>query len=1088
MSYHSVGVRNRVQYATQRIEQLESIDKRHWRLEENAVDNNHSACVVMLSSYIETSLRQAKYHHGFHKAVLCVEIFKHMLFNLDREALSPLFVYCEAMEHFVASIHKTKALDGANNAGVSPLSPSPTTTARDTLSPRFKRSGVAPMPLTIPLTPGRPKRFIELPKQERHVLQVAFYLKDVLTKLAGSIGSKPAGKFKSHRMPVVATSMTTTTVDILPLDVVRALRAIKTKLRKNEFFADLPNLVADAGKTSKGGDSRQANTHQAFSSFFLCLHEVVRSTSYHSIELADGAFDLLGEVLRAIQNYIVEVVGQRKEHRSRIRGLRALRQQLRAQFAAMEAETHDIAQEAIKLSTVLSAIEFELDVLHDECEWHAQSKRLFLDTIGALRDASDQPPLVFVNADGSSKVLQPGTAILRAENVPHIRYLVQLLALSRSFVHVRLNDPRVMDANPSRKLTLNKMNHQGRAETLKMHLMNQRPRDAAAVVVDPTPPPNGNEGAAGGASPGDKSAAAAANALHKVTDAELTALSSIHECLRAVEGFMGDEARRDHSSTVSTGCQIDASVHLLEDVNNPADSISSGGVSSGPDNSTGAVVLARELAKLPMPWRTAFSLLHDDETATLLSKDEMLHDVSAIYAAYDDMLVRPSHHDEVILNTTTLPFTAFVMSYFMVFPRKVPSTSHESSADSCIEPDAEIRQGPAWASWECARLVVSVQVHVQGAVGVDWLGYFAVFLGLSRTLTLPLPRALDAFLLARRMLYATTVMRQRHADPSSMDVIWVMAKDAMLPSAAYSLHTTAVKILGTFTRTPDVYLNVLADKSTSVDLFTEDDVGNRGVSAALVLHVDTALLVLMQAWVREHHHTLQVLQRIFGAALTHDDGSISYGEFVTMWGFIDSTIPLDRLCTIYMHAAQHDSASACGDAATTHLIQSLYTSECFAELKKPWLGVSAMHVACPHQRVWDEGVDGLVAMWRATRDRVLDRLGELKATTQVNLAMVHTCEERQVKLERLLAAATAVDCDDVPTAVEMAWFACHFLQQDIHATTHAIMRQQKPNKKPHHWAPPTTSSVVSSSSKKAGVVAEVLVDRRSSVPHMQHSE
>ncbi|RQM24988.1 hypothetical protein B5M09_001788 [Aphanomyces astaci] len=434
----------------------------------------------------------------------------HMLFNLDREALSPLFVYCEAMEHFVASIHKTKALDGANNAGVSPLSPSPTTTARDTLSPRFKRSGVAPMPLTIPLTPGRPKRFIELPKQERHVLQVAFYLKDVLTKLAGSIGSKPAGKFKSHRMPVVATSMTTTTVDILPLDVVRALRAIKTKLRKNEFFADLPNLVADA---------------------------------------------------------------------------------------AMEAETHDIAQEAIKLSTVLSAIEFELDVLHDECEWHAQSKRLFLDT--------------------------PGTAILRAENVPHIRYLVQLLALSRSFVHVRLNDPRVMDANPSRKLTLNKMNHQGRAETLKMHLMNQRPRDAAAVVVDPTPPPNGNEGAAGGASPGDKSAAAAANALHKVTDAELTALSSIHECLR------GTACRCEMASRID--------FHDSQLCFNPADSISSGGVSSGPDNSTGAVVLARELAKLPMPWRTAFSLLHDDETATLLSKDEMLHDVSAIYAAYDDV-------------------------------------------------------------------------------------------------------------------------------------------------------------------------------------------------------------------------------------------------------------------------------------------------------------------------------------------------------------------------------------------------------------------------------------------------------------------
>ncbi|RHY35666.1 hypothetical protein DYB38_000370 [Aphanomyces astaci] len=161
----------------------------------------------------------------------------------------------------------------------------------------------------------------------------------------------------------------------------------------------------------------------------------------------------------------------------------------------------------------------------------------------------------------------------------------------------------------------------------------------------------------------------------------------------------------------------------------------------------------------------------------------------------------------------------------------------------CIEPDAEIRQGPAWASWECARLVVSVQIYVQGAVGVDWLGYFAVFLGLSKTLTLPLPRALDAFLLARRMLYATTVMRQRHADPSSVDVIWVMANHAMLPSAAYSLHTTAVKILGTFTRTPG----------------------------------------------------------IFGAALTHDDGSISYGEFVTMWGFIDSTIPLDRLCTIYMH-------------------------------------------------------------------------------------------------------------------------------------------------------------------------------------------
>ncbi|ETV99162.1 hypothetical protein, variant [Aphanomyces invadans] len=1059
MAYHSVGVRSRAQHAAQRIEQLESIDKRHWRLEENADDNNHTVCVAILSSYIDTSLRQAKYHHGFHKAVLCVEIFKHMLFNLDREALSPLFVYCDAMERFIESLYKAKPLD--SNGAL----PSPTKAIES--SPRLRKPRVATMPLPASLPPTKPKRFIELPKQEQHVLHVAFYLKDVLTKLSGGACAKPAGKFQSHRKPMDASLPVA--ADALPLDLARELRAIKTKLRKNEFFADLPNLIADAGKATKVGDSRQANTHQAFSSFFLCLHEVVRSTSYHSIELADGAFDLLGEVLRAIQDYIVEVVGQRKTRRSRIRVLRAQRQQLRAQFGTMEAETQGIAQEAIKLSTVLSAIELELNVLRDECDWHAHNKRLFLDTIRALRNACDQPPLVFVNADGVSKVLQPGTAILRVENIPHIRYLVQLLALSRSFAHVRLNDPRVNEANPARKLSMSKLNHQGRAETLKMHLMNQRPRDHGDAMANNSPPPHVSDAPTGA----DKGANAP-SALHKVTEAELTALSSIHECLRAVEVFMGDEARRSLLRTTSTASQIDVCAHL-EDLQKNADSGHGHGASSRSND--GPICLVREVAKLPEPWRSAFPSIHEDELVTLLSKDDMLHDVSSIYAAYDDMLVRPSHTDDT---TPTISFPAFVTSYYLVHPRNAimdPTPSNQSIAD-------ETRHGPAWASLECARLLVSIHSHVQGAVSLDWLGYFAVFTGLSKTLTLPLPRALDAFLVARRMLLATTVMRQRHADPTTVDVIWVMAKDITLPSAAYTLHGTAVKILSSFTRSPDTYLNVLEDKSTSVDLFTEDDVGNREVKAALVLHVDTALLVLMQAWVREHHHTLAVLENVFAATLNNDDDSMSYGEFVTTWGFIDPSVPVGRLGTIYARAARHETASLCGDASTSRLIHTLYTSDAFAELKKPWLHMSAMHVANP-QRSWDDGIDGLVAMWKATRERVLDRVSDLKNTNQVNLTMVHTCIERQHKFERLLAMASAADCDDVAAAVERAWFAYHFLQQDIHATTHAILKQQKIHKKPHHWAlTPATAIQATPSPRKADATA---TDRRNSIPHLQHS-
>ncbi|RHY32871.1 hypothetical protein DYB32_002148 [Aphanomyces invadans] len=747
-----------------------------------------------------------------------------MLFNLDREALSPLFVYCDAMERFIESLYKAKPLD--SNGAL----PSPTKAIES--SPRLRKPGVATMPLPASLPPTKPKRFIELPKQEQHVLHVAFYLKDVLTKLSGGACAKPAGKFQSHRKPMDASLPVA--ADALPLDLARELRAIKTKLRKNEFFADLPNLIADAA--TKVGDSRQANTHQAFSSFFLCLHEVVRSTSYHSIELADGAFDLLGEVLRAIQDYIVEVVGQRKTRRSRIRVLRAQRQQLRAQFGTMEAETQGIAQEAIKLSTVLSAIELELNVLRDECDWHAHNKRLFLDTIRALRNACDQPPLVFVNADGVSKVLQPGTAILRVENIPHIRYLVQLLALSRSFAHVRLNDPRVNEANPARKLSMSKLNHQGRAETLKMHLMNQRPRDHGDAMANNSPPPHVSD-----ASTGADKGANAPSALHKNAD-------------------------------------------------------SGHGHGASSRSNDGPICLVREVAKLPEPWRSAFPSIHEDELVTLLSKDDMLHDVSSIYAAYDDMLVRPSHTDDT---TPTISFPAFVTSYYLVHPRNAimdPTPSNQSSTEFharrvvvwklsvlCVVAD-ETRHGPAWASLECARLLVSIHSHVQGAVSLDWLGYFAVFTGLSKTLTLPLPRALDAFLVARRMLLATTVMRQRHADPTTVDVIWVMAKDITLPSAAYTLHGTAVKILSSFTRSP------------------------------------------------------------------------------------------------------------------------------------------------------------------ATRERVLDRVSDLKNTTQVNLTMVHTCIERQHKFERLLAMASAADCDDVAAAVERAWFAYHFLQQDIHATTHAILKQQKIHK------------------------------------------
>ncbi|KAF0700727.1 Aste57867_8781 [Aphanomyces stellatus] len=1073
MEYHSISVRNRAQYATQRIDALESIEKTHWRLEENKDENDHTACMTLLSTsvaYIETSVREAKYHAGFHKAVLCVEIFKHMLFNLDRDALSPLFVYCDQMEHFVETLLKsdprTREEEDDNL-----LSPS--------RRPQRPRRAIAPL---APPLPRAPKRFIELPKQERHVLQVALYLKQVLTKLSGEKKSKlhlAGSKFK--RASSFTTTLNTAATELLPRHVTKALRGIKTKLRKHLFFVELPKLVGasgDAGgaflayvickanNATNGGDSHQAKTHQAFSSFFVCLHEIVRSTGYHSAELAEGAFDLLGEVLRAIEAYIVEVVGHRKKRRTRIKFLRLLRQDLRTQFSVMEAETNAIAQDAIKLSNTLTAIEFEYNVLHQECAWHVVSKDLMLHTIAALQRVCDLPPLWFVDADGVTKTLQLGTAVLRPHNVQHIRYMAQLLALSRSYVHVALNNQQVLEANPGRKMTLMKLNHQGRMDTLKMHLMNQRPVDAGA-------PPSTPSTAAAVVAVSDAATASlakesATSTLHKVTDAELAALAAINEGLRAVEAFMRDDTRRKCTTHRSIGVQttIDDAASSSSAAATASVGLATSALARSDLSDAAPSLLSHHVQRLPTPWNMAFPLLHAEEVTTPMPKDDLHRIISAIYLHYEDVVTRA---EEAALRGS-IPFVDFVVAYFMVHHGDMGTTTpiqqqqmiFESIDPTTNKRNQHNRRGSLshesqWASFDCARFLVSIHLHVTGAVGIDWLGYFAVFVGLAPGLALPASRALDAFLLARRMLLAAMVVRQRQVDPSA-GVVWVMARDVS-QSSVYTLQTAALKVLAGFSRAREFYTTLLTDKSTTVDLFVEDDDGSRDIKASLVLHIETALLVLMQAWVREHHHTLATLDRsfvrhvlsqnvpgIFRATLTYDvDGSghatISFNEFVATMGYLDVVFTPARLASVYMAAAaHHDSANALGEASVAHVVDTLYRSDLFLESKRTWLTVSAMHVA--NQRSWDDGTEGLVAMWKHHRDRILDRLSELK-TTQVNLAIVQTCCDRHVHFESLLAAATAAS-DDIPAAVDVAWYAFHFLQQDIAATMHAVMKQQKP--------------------------------------------
>ncbi|KAH9101789.1 hypothetical protein LEN26_014093 [Aphanomyces euteiches] len=958
MEYHSLSPRNRSQYTTQRIQQLDCVEKPHWRLEENKDDNTHAISLTILSTYTMTSLQTAKYHHGFHKAVLCVEVFKQLLYNLDREALSPLFIFCEDMAKFIDGVSKTQAL--TTNSSQSEAD----SIGKVVVPPKRHKTVVAPVPRA-------PKRFIELPKQERHVLRVAHYLKEFMSKLVSGGSPRAGGKLQSRRVPLIVESHDD---DVPPIK----LHTIKTKLRNHKFFSELPTvLLADSGGA--------INTHQAFASYFLCLHEVVRSTSHHSAELAAGAFDLLGEILHAIQANVIEVMGHRKKLRADIRELRIQRQTLRSEVAGMDAEAQAIVAEAVKLSTVLSYIEFESSALVDECNWHDACKDLLLNTIKKLREAVNQPPLWYVTPDGSTKALEFGTSILRAHNAQHIQTLVHLLVLSRSYHHVRMSAHGiVMEAFPERKLA--KLNHKDRAKTLRMHLMNQRPIE------------DGNSQTSVAVAPPATPSTPASASLHQVSEAELVALASIQESLRAVEIFMRDQSFRE-MTFITSGVQTQ-----ISEPSKPATQ------KSDPTR----LSLPNEVAKLPLSWQTSFSLLEDEEPVVPLTKDEMHAIVSAMYG----------HYENVVSTGTTLSFRDFIVVYFFVHDKTGDQTTQEGYS----------------AQRACARFLVSIRYHVENVVALDWLGCFAAFVGISKNLTLPIPRAMDAFLSARRSLLASAVIRQRV--PSANRALWVMAKDINY-SSGYTLHDSVKTVLSSFTRSSEAYTNVLLDKSTAVELLLELDDGGRDIQRAQVLHIEAALVILMQAWIREHHHTRSTLERIFSATLSNNDDrkTLAYDEFVVTMGFLDAAFTPARLTTIYVQATDGDSANDVGEASVDRLIDILYESDLFSESKKPWLTLSPMQLVT--QRNWEESIDGLNAMWRHNRERILDRLGELK-TNQVNLTRVQTCFDRHDKFVRLLEAAS--DTNEVSTAVDMALYAFHFLQQDITATM-TFAKQPKQTKK-----------------------------------------
>ncbi|OQR86081.1 hypothetical protein ACHHYP_10989 [Achlya hypogyna] len=973
MEYEGLPVRHRGTYVGFNLQRLEAVEAPHWKLEQNKADNSQIACFAALETYIESRLDGLQYHHGAAKALVCLAILDDIIGQLDAfVAVAALIPTAREFVQRALLEQKKPALARLHIPVLSPVG-----------SPRPSPRAVAPIPRT-------PKRFIELPKHEIRVLEVAAYLRSVLSQLAGA------------KQTTEATPNNT-----------QLLRRTKVQLRQKQYFPGLflGGLMPRQGpRGDAGGNFRDSNIHQVLVSSVLCIHEVIRGIAVHSVDLSMCARHLLGHVLVAIEQYLAEVADHRRVHRSRIKALRQRRQELRGHLTKLNSQAALAAKESIELATVLSGIETEHAVLQRECDWHATARDLFTFTLEKIQVASRSPPMAFVNSDGSMRALTAGSGLLRMADIEAVKELAHLLGLSRSYVHLFLKEENEVVLSPhppqgrrqSIKARATRKSIPERIENLKQHLLNVKAKDSGPLDLPPPEEP--------------------VDVMHRVTHAELLVLSTIHDSLRAVEVFTADVNRREHLLQCEVATQTVGAHHV--DAIEPSVAL--------------ATQLLHELVrrKLPALFQRQLELVPDDASFVVMGREELFRIVAHVLGQYDEMLHHADYNMVPPGSYRAMALADFVAIYFYMHPlKKAPDD-------------------PVAAQIACARFLLSLHGETSGLHVMDLLILFASLIGLGTTsLELP-PRALDSLLSARRTLLVTTVVKgHADVGGSDVVWLFAKDKDTHAGHTLLETVVRALQDSTHLTGVRDKQAQVASDKAIVVSLFVEAE-GVSEVQRTPVINIETGLVCIMQAWIEEHHFTFRVLSNIIRACLTAPDGTMTFDEFAATMGYMDPAFTPTRLGSLYLQAATKTEAGGAanllGEATASHLVRALYESDLFTECTKHWLYVPAMQLS--NQKAWDSGGDGLRAMWAYVRDRLLDKLAEFQ-TDQTNAAPVHTCLERFRKFEQLLTEVEKAGSFDA-NVVEVGWYAYHFLQQDVAWTAHMILKQHKPKKYqggPQRW-------------------------------------
>ncbi|KDO18007.1 hypothetical protein SPRG_16589 [Saprolegnia parasitica CBS 223.65] len=192
------------------ITRLEAVDAPHWQLQASTTENNHLAVFSSLEAYMHTSLDELHWYHGVGKALVAMAMVDLLLRRMDPVVYGPLVAFAAPTHTFLQELAQQQRKPTVMRLQIPEISPR--------LSPRASPRPAASSPAALP-----PRRFIELPKTEVHVLEVAVYLRSVLLQLVAKDAPKK---------PLPAP----------PLDALQVLRHTKVLLRQKQFFPGL--LVA----------------------------------------------------------------------------------------------------------------------------------------------------------------------------------------------------------------------------------------------------------------------------------------------------------------------------------------------------------------------------------------------------------------------------------------------------------------------------------------------------------------------------------------------------------------------------------------------------------------------------------------------------------------------------------------------------------------------------------------------------------------------------------------------------------------------------------------------------------------------------